>query len=98
MVNGRIAVINSYVHILMYSYYLLSSFKSFNGRLNAVKPILTGLQIVQLILLVGESVVANLPSCNISKIFYFPIISIGIMVVLFAEFYVTSYLKKPKRN
>lgn len=98
MLNGRIAYINSLVHILMYSYYFLSSFKNINSRLNAVKPILTGLQIVQLILLVGESIVTARPSCNTSKVFYFPMFTIGVMVALFAEFYISSYMKKSKKN
>ena len=42
----HIAILNSIIHIVMYSYYLLTIFKVWPKYLNMFKPILTSIQLV----------------------------------------------------
>lgn len=49
MTEIYIAVINSLIHIIMYSYYLLSTYKVLEKYLKVFKPILTSMQLVSII-------------------------------------------------
>lgn len=89
-----IVVINSCVHIFMYSYYFLSSFKSLVVFTNKVKPFLTAIQIIQLVVILGHIGVAIMPSCNGTKLFYAQLINIVILLFMFSKFYAKSYVKK----
>lgn len=46
MMEIYIAILNSMIHVIMYSYYLLTIFKVFPKYLNMFKPILTSMQLV----------------------------------------------------
>ena len=91
-------VLNSYVHIIMYSYYLLSSYKNLDGILRIVKPFITAIQIVQLLGLLGQSFVALQPSCGATKLFYSIIPNIMALVYMFYQFYQKSYKKEPVKS
>lgn len=88
------AVINSIVHIIMYAYYFATSFQAMNFITRKVKPIITIIQLVQLMMIVSHTIVAVLPSCNSSNLFYLQVVNIFILIGLFSNFYVQSYLKK----
>lgn len=88
------AVINTYVHIFMYSYYFLSSFKQLAKYTNAVKPILTAVQIVQLVVLLGQCIVGVLPGCNGTRIYYLHFVNVSVLIFLFTRFYLKSYVKQ----
>lgn len=87
-------LINSCVHIIMYSYYFLSSFKNLTRITKFVKPILTAIQIVQLVIILAHTVVAIMPGCNGSKLFYVQFVNIAFLIFLFCKFYKKSYVKK----
>lgn len=85
--------LNCMVHIVMYSYYLLTSFKSLRSHLKIVKPLITILQLTQLVIIFGNTVVALLPSCNQTKVYYLMIVNMLILICLFTKFYIETYTK-----
>lgn len=89
-----IVVLNSCVHVLMYSYYFLAGFKSLTKGLSIFKPIITMIQISQLILILGHVYVALQPSCNSTPLFYVQFANIAFQIGLFCNFYRQSYFKK----
>jgi elongation of very long chain fatty acids protein 7 len=94
--DAHLAVINSLVHIVMYSYYFASSFKEVSRKIGFVKPFITGMQLIQLVVILGQ-VLRALISCNNSKLFILQAINAGILIFFFAQFYVQSYLKKKQK-
>lgn len=93
-----ISGLNSLVHVIMYTYYYLSSYKSFGDRLKIVKPFITTIQLSQLVLILGHSIVAILPGCNQPKIFYAQVANGVILIGFFMKFYVESYLRRCKKE
>lgn len=89
-----IVVINSYVHIAMYFYYLLCAFKSCAKLTNFIKPLVTMVQIAQLVLMLGHCFVAMMPGCNATKLFYLQAPNILLLIFFFARFYLNSYSKE----
>lgn len=91
--------INSCIHIIMYGYYLMSSFDQFRKISNLIKPFLTAIQITQLALLVGQSISALRPSCNVPKfLFIIQGLNVAYLIFMFGQFFVKSFLKKQKRK
>ncbi|CAO1421141.1 unnamed protein product [Diamesa tonsa] len=86
-----IAILNSMIHVIMYSYYLLTIFKVFPKYLKMFKPILTSMQLIQFVLILGQSVAAVLPGCDQSKLFYLIIAHIVLLFVLFSIFFKKNY-------
>lgn len=78
----------------MYSYYYVSSYKKWRSRLQIVKPLITIIQLVQLVLITGQSVVALFPSCKETSLFYGQVANGLILIGFFTKFYVQSYFKK----
>lgn len=92
--------LNSLVHIVMYSYYFLTSFKSLNNRLRMVKPIITIIQLTQLVIIFGNTIVALLPNCNTTatKLYYVQLLNMLILIGFFAKFYVDNFVKPNKKK
>ncbi|KAJ8682488.1 hypothetical protein QAD02_018280 [Eretmocerus hayati] len=92
-------IVNGSVHVVMYTYYLLSSLgPSVQGILNPIKPYITRIQIVQFLFLVSHQSQAFLPSCPIPK--KAPLMIVGNLVLnllLFLNFYRKNYSKRPKK-
>lgn len=93
-----IAIINSFVHIIMYSYYFTSSFSDvkLQSIIKRIKPLITIIQLVQFGIIIGHCIVAILPDCNCSYFFHLQIVNFVVLTVLFGNFFVQSYLKKEK--
>lgn len=91
--------INSLVHIIMYTYYFLSSFDHLRKLTNVVKPFLTKIQIIQLTIILGHCITAVQPSCKtVHFVHYLQIMNMVFLLTMFGNFYVQSFMKKKKQN
>lgn len=90
-----IAIINSSVHIVMYTYYFFSSFpqKEIQKIVRFFKPFLTIIQLVQFVVIVAHCIVAVLPDCNSSYFFYLQVVNFIVLTFLFVNFFIESYVK-----
>lgn len=93
-----IGAFNAAIHIIMYAYYFLSSFKNLRKYLSLVKRSLTAIQIVQLGIILKHLIAGLLPGCNSSRFLYVEAAVVAVMILLFANFFVQSYLKKSNRR
>ncbi|CAH1407423.1 unnamed protein product [Nezara viridula] len=91
-----VGLINSFVHAVMYVYYLLTAINPEYKKSIWWKKHLTELQMVQFIILAWHSAIAVLnPSCNFPKILmgiFFP--QNFFMLIMFWDFYRKNYLSK----
>lgn len=86
---------NSFVHIVMYTYYLLSAMGSQYQKYLWWKKYLTALQMIQFILIMVHAFQLLFIDCNYPKAFVWWIGMHAIMFfLLFREFYVQSYKTK----
>lgn len=92
-----LGAINSSVHIVMYSYYLLSSFKSTKDIVKPIKPVITIIQLLQFLLILGHCIVAILPNCHSTKLFYMQFPNVFILLFMFGKFFARSYLKEKSK-
>jgi elongation of very long chain fatty acids protein 1 len=90
------STINSSVHIVMYIFYFCSSIQSLSKSVKAMKPLLTSIQMVQLLLILQHSVIAVSPSCKTSNMHFVMIADMLILIFLFASFFRSSYIKSSK--
>jgi hypothetical protein len=88
------ASINSFVHIVMYTYYFLSSFKNIKNAVNIAKPVITIVQLVQFVLILGVCIIAILPGCGYSIFFHLQIANLCMLIILFGHFFIKNYLSK----
>jgi elongation of very long chain fatty acids protein 1 len=91
-----IATTNSVVHVLMYSYYFFSSFNVLKKATTKIKPLITGLQIVQLFVLFFHCCII-IARCQVTKLYYLQAGNLGFLVFMFLKFYFESYIKKNKK-
>lgn len=89
-----LGAINSAVHIGMYSYYLLSSFDTFKGFVKVIKPAVTIMQLIQFILILVHCIIAVLPGCAATKLFYIQFPNVFLLLFMFGKFFVRSYMRK----
>ncbi|CAH1114532.1 unnamed protein product, partial [Psylliodes chrysocephalus] len=95
-------IVNSFIHVLMYTYYYLSSMgPRWQNVLKPWKPRLTMCQMIQFTLLIIHSLSALQPDCEVPKQFlliYVP--NVIVIFKMFYDFYQSSYTKstKSKKN
>lgn len=99
LMAAYIALFNSTVHMIMYTYYFFSSFKSkgIQSVITRVKPLITIIQLVQFVIIIAHCTVAVLPNCNASYFFDIQIFNFIILFCLFGQFYIQTYFKKDKK-
>lgn len=95
-----IAIVNSIVHIVMYTYYFFSSFenKKILNVTKRVKPAITFLQLAQFAVIIAHCVIAILPDCNASWFFHLQLVNFIVLVFLFGNFFIQSYCKTENRD
>jgi len=93
-----IAIINSCVHMVMYSYYFFSSFqnKKLMQIMKHIKPFITIMQLVQFIIIIVHLTIAILPSCGCGYFFHLQLINFIVLTFLFGQFFIQTYIKKGK--
>lgn len=93
MVLICIVIINSAVHVIMYSYYFFSTFETLKPCTNRIKHYLTAIQIVQLLsfLMISISCSSNLCGTNI---FLYTLLNIALLILisLFVSFYFSNFI------
>lgn len=93
-IDNYIGVLNSFIHIIMYTYYFLSSFQNFTNVTRTIKPLITTVQILQLSVLFVHSCVALMPSCNASKVYILQVLNLSLLIFMFLRFFVKNFNEK----
>jgi len=96
--NGNVylpAFLNAFIHVLMYSHYLVTSL----GYKSWWSQYLTSLQLIQFVLITVQSVYSYYlgPQCSYDFIKVLLTVYMGSMLVLFSNFFIQQYIKKPTR-
>lgn len=91
-------MVNSFIHILMYTYYLLATFgPDWQSYLAPMKPKLTMLQMIQFCILIMHSSIALRPDCPVPRfLVYMFIPNVGVIFYMFYDFFKRSYRRARK--
>lgn len=88
-------IVNSYVHVIMYGYYFLTSFKPELKQSIWWKKYITQVQMAQFSILIIYFGVPIFTACQFPKsLLAFLTVQNLFMLLLFADFYYKAYLKK----
>ncbi|KAF7407168.1 hypothetical protein HZH66_001705 [Vespula vulgaris] len=89
-----LGVINSFVHIIMYTYYMLAAFGPQMQPYLWWKKYLTSLQLLQFLIVGIHASLVLFNGCNFPKIpIVLLVINAGVFIYLFGSFYVVTYMK-----
>jgi hypothetical protein len=91
-----IVILNTAVHVMMYSYYFFSSFNTLKNATAKFKPLITGVQIVQLVTMLLHCFFV-IAKCQGSTLYYLQAGNLALLVFMFMKFYVKSYFKKSNK-
>lgn len=90
-----LGLVNSYVHVIMYGYYFVTSFKPELKESIWWKRYITQVQMAQFAFLVFHNVVPLLKTCAYPKFLHGILILQNLfMLILFGDFYYKAYVKK----
>lgn len=91
--------LNAFIHVLMYTYYFLAAFGPEMQKYLWWKKYLTKLQMLQFTVFGLHSLPMLFVECDYPKIYCYIIIAHGLLYfVLFMNFYLKSYISKPKKK
>lgn len=88
-------VLNSFIHVLMYSHYLVTSL----GMKSWWSQYLTSLQLIQFLMIALQSYIAwtSGPTCGYDFVKAILIVYMASMLLLFGNFFVQKYLNPPSK-
>lgn len=93
------ALLNTFVHIIMYFYYMVAAMGPEYQKYIWWKKYLTTLQIVQFVFIFGHQFQTLFTDCNYPKVFMIWIGLHGVLFLfLFSDFYKNSYTKANKKK
>ncbi|XP_017798369.1 PREDICTED: elongation of very long chain fatty acids protein AAEL008004-like [Habropoda laboriosa] len=99
--NGHgtmLGVINSFIHVIMYTYYMLSSIGPQMNKYLWWKKYLTTLQLIQFLFVFVHSVQLFFNGCNYPTFIAFLLtLNSIVFIYMFGSFYVENYLKNERR-
>ena len=94
-----LGVINSFIHIIMYTYYMLSAFGPQVQKYLWWKKYLTSLQLVQFTIILFHSAQVLFTDCNYPKPLAFLLtINAFFFIYLFGSFYIRNYTTKLEKK
>ncbi|CAL7952338.1 unnamed protein product [Xylocopa violacea] len=100
--NGHVTLlglINSFVHVIMYTYYLLSSVGPSMSKYLWWKKYLTSLQLIQFCIIFVHSLQVFFNGCNLPKVMMMILLAnTGIFIYMFGSFYVENYIKNQRAS
>jgi len=94
-----LGLINAFVHVIMYTYYMLAAFGPHMQKYLSWKKYLTILQLVQFVLIFLHSFQMLFTNCNFPKPFSFLLaLNASMFIYMFGLFYVNNYIKSNKQQ
>lgn len=91
-----LGVINSFIHVIMYIYYMLSSIGPHMNKYLWWKKYLTSLQLIQFSIVFVHSGQLLFTDCNFPKpISVLLVLNAAIFMYMFGSFYIKNYTKRP---
>lgn len=94
-----VGLINTFVHVIMYSYYGLAALGPHMQKYLWWKRYLTSLQLVQFLLIVVHTAYNLFADCNYPDAMNAVVVGYCItLIILFSNFYYQSYLRKTKKH
>lgn len=90
-----LGLINAFVHVVMYSYYLLAGLGPQYQKYLWWKQYLTSMQMIQFVIIIGHAVqLVFYDDCDFPVLFaYFVICQTFIILAMFAHFYLRAYIR-----
>ncbi|XP_033215559.1 elongation of very long chain fatty acids protein 4-like [Belonocnema kinseyi] len=90
---------NCSVHVIMYTYYLLSSIEGINKKVYPFKKYVTIIQMVQFVFLICHAIISLLPSCPVPRLPGLAMLpNVIFNFTLFYNFYKKSYMQPKKKK
>ncbi|XP_017763319.1 PREDICTED: elongation of very long chain fatty acids protein AAEL008004-like [Eufriesea mexicana] len=100
--NGHatfLGVINAFIHIIMYLYYMLSSIGPHMNKYLWWKKYLTSLQLIQFCMIFVHNLQIFFNGCNFPKSMAFLLmLNSVIFIYMFGSFYIENYIKSKQRT
>lgn len=100
--NGHgtlLGVINSFIHIIMYAYYMLASIGPHMNKYLWWKKYLTSLQLIQFCIIFVHTFQIYFNGCNYPLVLTTLLnLNALIFIYLFGSFYIENYIKSEKRK
>lgn len=94
-----LGVINSFIHIFMYTYYMLAAFGPHMQKYLWWKRYLTTMQIVQFIIIFFHNFQMLFTSCNFPKpLSILLVLNSGLFIYMFGSFYINNYVKSKDKQ
>ncbi|EZA48152.1 hypothetical protein DMN91_007894 [Ooceraea biroi] len=94
-----LGIINSFVHIFMYTYYMLAAFGPHMQKYLWWKKYLTIMQIVQFMIIFTHNFQLMFVTCNFPRpLSFLLVVNSALFIYMFSSFYIKTYMKSSKQR